>query len=192
MHSLNEADTFVSISLRGTGFHHLIEDDEKCNGWVHESPLRRSTLKTAECWNVPTTHQPIIRQSRETGERELVQARWDLVPYFTKDLKDVKGLSTINARSETIAQAPIWREPFKKRRCLVPMSSYYEWPKAGKPPKRPYLFELANAQPMALAGLWDARGLAAILRHRNYRNERADEPDTLAHGAVDLLSYKLR
>ena len=78
------------------------------------------------------------------------------MPYFTKDLNDIKGLTTINARSETIAQAPTWREPFKKRRCLVPVSGYYEWPKAGKPPKQPYLFELGNAQPMALAGLWDA------------------------------------
>ena len=48
----------------------------------------------------PTTHQPIIVQSRETGERETILARWGPVPFFTKDLKDVKGLSTINARSE--------------------------------------------------------------------------------------------
>ena len=104
----------------------------------------------------PTTYQPIIRQSRETGERELVLARWGLVPFFTKDLKEVKGLSTINARAETITKAPTWREPFKKRRCLIPASSFYEWPKEGKPPKQPYIFELANAQQMAFAGLWDA------------------------------------
>ncbi len=61
----------------------------------------------------PTTHQPIIRQSRETGERELILARWGLVPFFTKDLKDIKGLSTINARSETITKAPTWRERSK-------------------------------------------------------------------------------
>ena len=104
----------------------------------------------------PTTYQPIIRQSRETGEREMVLARWGLVPFFTKDLKEVKGLSTINARAETITKAPTWREPFKKRRCLVPADAFFEWPKKGKPPKQPYLFELANAQPMAFAGLWDA------------------------------------
>ena len=75
----------------------------------------------------PTTHQPIIRQSRETGEREMVLARWGLVPFFTKDLNDVKGLSTINARSETITKAPTWREPLKKRRCLIPASFFYEW-----------------------------------------------------------------
>ena len=104
----------------------------------------------------PTTHQPIVRQSRETGDRELVLARWGLVPFFTKDLQDIKGLSTINARSETITTAPTWREPFKKRRCLVPVSSFYEWPKEGKPPKQPYTFELSNGSTFALAGLWDA------------------------------------
>ena len=104
----------------------------------------------------PTTHQPIVRQSRETGDRELVLARWGLVPFFTKDLKDIKGLSTINARSETITTAPTWREPFKKRRCLVPVSSFYEWPKEGKPPKQPYAFELSSGATFAFAGLWDA------------------------------------
>ncbi len=104
----------------------------------------------------PTTYQPIIRQSRESGDRELVLARWGLVPFFTKDLNDVKGLSTINARAETITKAPTWREPFKKRRCIVPVNSFYEWPKAGKPPKQPYSFELANGNLMGFAGLWDA------------------------------------
>ncbi|MDP9049756.1 MAG: SOS response-associated peptidase [Acidobacteriota bacterium] len=104
----------------------------------------------------PTTHQPIICQSRENGERELILARWGLVPFFTKDLKSVKGLSTINARAETILTAPTWREPFKKRRCLVPASAFYEWPKDGKAPKQPYAFELSNGDLFAFAGIWDA------------------------------------
>ena len=104
----------------------------------------------------PTTHQPIIRQNKETGDRELILARWGLVPFFTKDIKDIKGLSTINARSETITKAPTWREPFKKRRCLVPVSGFYEWEKFAKPPKQPYTFELSNGSTFALAGLWDA------------------------------------
>jgi len=104
----------------------------------------------------PTTYQPIIRQSRESGEREMVLARWGMVPFFTKDLNDVKGLSTINARAETITKAPTWREPLKKRRCIIPVNSFYEWPKGGKPPKQPYSFELANGNLMGFAGLWDA------------------------------------
>ncbi|MGI4826622.1 MAG: SOS response-associated peptidase, partial [Janthinobacterium lividum] len=89
-------------------------------------------------------------------DRELILARWGLVPFFTKDIQDIKGLSTINARSETITKAPTWREPFKKRRCLVPVSSFYEWPKEGKPPKQPYAFELSSGATFAFAGLWDA------------------------------------
>ena len=45
----------------------------------------------------PTTFQPVIRDEKETGERELVVMRWGLVPFFTKQLSDVKGLNTINA-----------------------------------------------------------------------------------------------
>ena len=116
-----------------------------------ELPLPEADYNVA-----PTTHQPIIRQSRDTGEREMVLARWGLVPFFTKDLKDIKGLSTINARSETIMKAPTWREPFKKRRCLVPASGFYEWPKEGKSPKQPYAFELTSGNTFAFAGLWDA------------------------------------
>lgn len=104
----------------------------------------------------PTTFQPIIRESRESGDRELVLARWGLVPFFTKDLSEVRGLSTINARAETIATSRTWREPMKKRRCLIPASAFYEWPKEGTPPKQPYAFEMSNANLFAFAGLWDA------------------------------------
>lgn len=59
--------------------------------------------------------------------RELVLMRWGLVPSFTKQLSDVKGISTINARAETVRTSPVWRGPFRKRRCLVPADGFYEW-----------------------------------------------------------------
>ena len=118
-------------------------DKQQIAEYFHAKPNPAELPMPDADYNVaPTTHQPIVRQSRETGERELVLARWGLVPYFTKDLKDIKSLTTINARSETIDKAPTWREPFKKRRCLVPVSAFYELLKAGKPPKQPYVFEL--------------------------------------------------
>jgi len=104
----------------------------------------------------PSTFQPIIRESKETGDRELVSARWGLIPFFTKELKDIKGISTINAKAENVATSPTWRTPFKKRRCLVPASAFYEWPKGGKAPKQPYVFEVDNGSMFAFAGLWDA------------------------------------
>jgi len=93
-------------------------DKRKVAEWFHAKPEPAELPMPDADYNVaPTTHQPIIRQSRETGGRELILARWGLIPFFTKD---VKGLTTIKARSETITTAPTWREPFKKRRCLVP------------------------------------------------------------------------
>jgi putative SOS response-associated peptidase YedK len=107
----------------------------------------------------PTTFQPIVRQERESDEREMVLARWGLVPYFAKSLADFKGFSTFNARAEGIAKSPTWRSPFKSRRCLVPVDGFYEWKAlddSTKPKKQPYAITLKTSEPMALAGLWDA------------------------------------
>ena len=104
----------------------------------------------------PTTMQPIIRANRDTAERELAQLRWGLVPFFTKQFSEVKGISTINARAETVAKSPTYREPFKKRRCLVPASGFYEWKKLDAKTKQPFAFDLANGRMLAFAGLWDA------------------------------------
>jgi putative SOS response-associated peptidase YedK len=105
-------------------------DKQKIAEWFHAEANPAELAMPDADYNVsPTTHQPIIRQSRETEQREMVLARWGLVPFFTNDLKDIKGLSTINARAETIATAKTWREPLKKRRCLIPVNAFYEWPK---------------------------------------------------------------
>jgi putative SOS response-associated peptidase YedK len=79
----------------------------------------------------PGDPQPVIRRSRETGERELVMMRWGIVPWFAKTEDEFRALSTINAKSDRLTDSKMWREPFAKRRCLVPASGLYEWPKEG-------------------------------------------------------------
>jgi putative SOS response-associated peptidase YedK len=80
----------------------------------------------------PETFQPVIRRSRENPrERELVLMRWGIVPWFAKREDEFKALSTINAKSDRLEDSKMWREPFAKRRCLVPASGLYEWPKPG-------------------------------------------------------------
>src|SRR5438067_3174878 len=79
----------------------------------------------------PSDPQPVIRRSRDTGERELVMMRWGIVPWFAKSEDEFKALSTINAKSYRLTDNKMWREPFAKRRCLVPASGLYEWPKPG-------------------------------------------------------------
>jgi putative SOS response-associated peptidase YedK len=103
----------------------------------------------------PSTFQPVIRQSREDESRELVLMRWGLVPFFTKRLSDIKGVSTINAKAESIQKSPTWREPFKKRRCLVPATAFYEWKNLDAKTKQPYAFTLPDTPLFAFAGLWD-------------------------------------
>jgi putative SOS response-associated peptidase YedK len=104
----------------------------------------------------PTTFQPVVRHSRDTGQRELVLMRWGLVPYFTKQLSDVKGISTINAKSEGIEKSPTWRVPFLKRRCLVPADGFYEWRRLDEKTRQPFAIRMKDDGPFAFAGLWDA------------------------------------
>jgi putative SOS response-associated peptidase YedK len=131
-------------------------DKQRIAEAFHVKEVPDFAMSDADYNVAPTSFQPIIRESRHTDERELVLARWGLVPFFTKELSDIKGLSTINAKAETLTTARTWREPFKKRRCLVPTSAFYEWPKRGKAPKQPYMFDLTNGQMFAFAGVWDA------------------------------------
>ena len=61
------------------------------------------------------------------ARRELVQVRWGLIPrWWSKTIKDAK-IATFNGRAETIETKPFFRDPFKRTRCLIPMSGYYEW-----------------------------------------------------------------
>ena len=104
----------------------------------------------------PTTFQPVIRQQRDTGEREMVLMRWGLVPFFAKSLVDFRGFSTINARAETVASTATYREAFRKRRCLVPADGFYEWKKLDAKTKQPYAFQMKSNATFAFAGVWDA------------------------------------
>lgn len=86
------------------------------------------------------------------GRRRLDTLRWGLVPYWAKEATG--GARAINARSETAATRPTFREPLRRRRCLVLADGFFEWRKeAGG--RAPFLFRLADGEPFAFAGLWD-------------------------------------
>ena len=114
---------------------------------MHDSLTWKSRYNLA-----PTQEVLAIRQSKE-GTREPVKFRWGLIPSWSKDMK--LAASMINARSETIAEKPAFRAPFKRRRCLVAADGYYEWQTTGKV-KQPYYIHLADERPFALAGLWES------------------------------------
>jgi len=108
-------------------------------------------------WNpryniAPTQHVPVIRQHPEEPVRQISTMPWGLIPNWAKDASI--AASTINAKSETAATKPAFRDPFKFRRCLIPADGFYEWKKTGAP-KQPFCFEVNDGELFAFAGLWD-------------------------------------
>jgi putative SOS response-associated peptidase YedK len=83
----------------------------------------------------------------------IVRAAWGFVPEWADGRPDVKPL--INARAETVATKPFFRDAFKKKRCLVLADGFYEWKRAGKG-KVPYRIALKTEEPFAFAGIWSA------------------------------------
>jgi putative SOS response-associated peptidase YedK len=109
----------------------------------------------APSFNVaPQSLQPVVRLSPDTGERELTIMRWGLVPFWSKDGK--MAFNTINAKAETITTSPAYREPMKRRRCLVPADWFYEWKKLDEKTKQPYAIAMKDRSLLAFAGLWDS------------------------------------
>jgi putative SOS response-associated peptidase YedK len=90
-----------------------------------------------------------------TAERQLVTMRWGLVPWWwSKPLKELR-MATFNARAETVESKPVFRDAFKRSRCLIPMSGYYEWQNTASG-KQPWYFTARDGSPLlTAAGLWD-------------------------------------
>jgi putative SOS response-associated peptidase YedK len=102
-------------------------------------------------YNIPPgTEIAAIRLSPE-GRRVLHPLKWGLVPHWAKD--PGIGSKLNNARGESVAEKPSFREAFKRRRCLIPADAFYEWKTEGKL-KQPYCISLP--EPFAMAGLWES------------------------------------
>jgi len=102
----------------------------------------------------PQSMQPVVRLNRDTGARDVALMRWGLVPFWAKDAK--AGYTTINARAEEAPAKPMYREAFRKRRCLIPADAFYEWDRIDAKTKFPYAFAMTGETPYALAGLWES------------------------------------
>jgi putative SOS response-associated peptidase YedK len=114
----------------------------------------RKQLTLAPRYNIaPTQPVMVVRQDPDTSERAFELMRWGLIPSWAKDPSI--GNKMINARSETAAEKPSFRTAMKRRRCLLPVSGYYEW-KALDKRKQPYLIRPKEAPLMAFAGLWES------------------------------------
>ena len=134
-------------------------DKQRIAEWMqtHNTDVFDASDETslAPSFNVaPKSFQPVVRVNGETGEHELTLMRWGLVPYWSKDGK--ASFSTINAKSETVATSPAFRDAWKARRCLIPADWFYEWQKLdNEKTKQPFAIALKNDEMSALCGLWE-------------------------------------
>jgi putative SOS response-associated peptidase YedK len=99
----------------------------------------------------PTQPVPIVRLAE--GKRQFALVRWGLIPAWVKDPRGFSLL--INARGESLADKPAFRNAMRYRRCLFPADGFYEWRRAGER-KTPYYVRLKSGGPMAFAGLWES------------------------------------
>ncbi len=106
-------------------------------------------------YNIAPTQQIGVVREREPAQREFAWMQWGLVPRWAKDPSGAGQM--INARSETAAEKPAFRDAFRRRRCLIVADGFYEWKKAGKA-KQPYYIRLKDGRPLAFAGLWERWG----------------------------------
>jgi putative SOS response-associated peptidase YedK len=113
-------------------------------------------------WNVAPT-QPVYAVAESRGVRQLGVFRWGLVPSWAPN--PAVGARMINARAETVATKPAYRQALSRRRCIVPADAFYEWAASGpsgpaaegtrRAGKQPYAIARRDGAPLAFAGLWE-------------------------------------
>ena len=99
----------------------------------------------------PTQSIPVVRQHPKEPVRQVSLMKWGLIPHWAKEPSI--AANTINAKSETAAEKPAFRDPLKYRRCLIPADGFYEWKRNGTS-KQPFCFEVNDGELFAFAGLW--------------------------------------
>jgi putative SOS response-associated peptidase YedK len=104
-------------------------------------------------YNIAPTDTVEVVRPADTGTTELVPMRWGLVPWCWK--KPLKQLpASFNARADSVADKPMFRDAFKRHRCIIPASGYYEWLKMPDG-RQPYFISAADGGVLSFAGLWD-------------------------------------
>ena len=115
---------------------------------MRDFQIQHSKVVLEPSYNIsPSQNIPVIVQ--QDGIRRLETRQWGLIPFWSKTPKPI-----INARSETASEKPAFRQAFKKRRCLIPASGFFEWAKEDGG-KQPYFIFLKDKSLMAFAGLWE-------------------------------------
>jgi len=100
----------------------------------------------------PSQTVAVVRCLPDDSDRKLAMLRWGFIPSWAKFPNS--GVQPINAKAETAAELPMFRDAFRRRRCLVPADGFYEWKQEGGR-KQPVYVRLKDGEPFAIAGLWE-------------------------------------
>lgn len=111
-----------------------------------------NSIEITPRFNIAPGAELVCLVETEAHEIQSVLLRWGLVPSWVTDRKKIGSL--INARAETLFEKPAFRQAMKSKRCLMPMSGFYEWHQEDGV-KQPYFFQKKNRDLLAVATLWD-------------------------------------
>jgi len=136
-----------------------------CGRFVLETPLKATAesvnaqlakkLVTVPNYNIcPSENINVVVSS--LGHRKLGKMRWGFIPHWYKSITD--GPLLFNARAETLAEKPAFRDASRKRRCLIPADGFYEWQKLEGSNSRPVYVKRSDRQQMIFAGIWQYWG----------------------------------
>jgi putative SOS response-associated peptidase YedK len=132
-------------------------DDELRMRYVNERWKRNpswGSQKVTRNYNLsPTQTAPVVLV--RDAELSVEFMRWGLIPFWAKDVKSVVKFSLINARGEEIEEKRAYKQAFERRRCIVPLSGFFEWLRPQEGPKRPFAIHLKNEPIMSVAGVWE-------------------------------------
>jgi putative SOS response-associated peptidase YedK len=150
-------------------------------------PIDKTVCDVTANFNIAPS-QEMFAIIRDQSENRLDKFHWGLVPFWAKDISI--GNRMINARAESIAEKPAFREAFKNRRCLIPADGFYEWTgTAGK--KQPVFVALPDRKPFAFAGLWETwinkKGGNSIYQSCTIITTRASDPFRSIHHRMPAI-----
>src|SRR5215207_7721056 len=119
-----------------------------------EGPDNRTSSNFPPRYNAaPSQELWVIRQHPATGARSLDMLRWGLIPYWSKQKPKPPP---INAKAETVAKLPMFRDGYARRRCIMPIDAFFEWKAIfGQKAKQPFAIGMKDRSPFGLAGLWE-------------------------------------
>ena len=112
---------------------------------------RGDTLTITPRLNLAPTQDALVAV-QASGDVRLEEMRWGMIPPWARD-KSI-GAKLANARAETIDEKPSFRQPFRRRRCLLPVDGYYEW-ESRPSGKQPVYYSMRDGDLFCLAGLWE-------------------------------------